>query len=532
MIPAAGHDYGELIEEIPADCEEAGMSAHYCCSVCEKCFDTDKNEVSEESLVIPATGHDYGELIEEIPADCEHGGNIAYYQCSLCERYFDENKQEVAEETVFIPAKGVVSDDLTKLTAEDLSPNLIGRKVYLKTDDIEYLYGVKIGASHNTTNDMSDLTAFTIMDVDASNNSVILYCEETGGYLIVDEDANVDFTGTSRNAIRVWSDGSLDANHPTNGYSYEIKYDPWDGKGIYMSNMPTNDPHVYMYLIPVAGHSYSEPEFVWTQADNDDGYSATAIFTCSVCMKSVEVEARVLRDGDFCYAEAEFNGKYYNAELQVGNGNYEVDGDMVAITGDMIPNNENLPTADLFDGFVPGDLEVMKTWKLDIEYNVFIIYDFDETGFYVCRYVDGVFDGNFYDATINSEIRSMITEQGFLFYYTVGGENSDSPSGEQGNTGNIRRVTPDMFPENSDNPPTAEDFNGFVEFDWENLMTWQLDIEGTIVVICGFGDQGVYMCSFADGVCNTEPIYSEMSITQLRMMLSMETTPLYYTVGG
>ena len=318
---------------------------------------------------------------------------------------------------------GVMSDDLTKLTAENLSPNLIGRKVYLMTDDIEYLYGVKIGATHNTTNDMSDLTAFTIMDVDASNNSVILYCEETGGYLIVDEDANVDFTGTSRNAIRVWSDGSLDANHPTNGYSYEIKYDPWDGKGIYMSNMPTNDPHVYMYLIPVAGHSYSEPEFVWTQADNDDGYSATAIFTCSVCMKSVEVEAWVSRDGDFCYAEAEFNGKYYNAELQVGNGNYEI-------------------------------------------------------------------------------------------------------------VGNVRLVTLDMFPENSDNAPTAEDFDGFVEFDGEYLMTWNLDIEGTIVVICGFGDQGVYMCSFADGVCNTEPTYSEMSITQLRMMLSAETTPLYYTVSG
>ena len=519
LLPS--HTYGELITEVPADCEEIGMRTHYYCPVCEKYFDSDKNEVSEESLEIPATGHDYGKLVEATTADCEHDGNIAYYQCALCERYFNENKQEVSEESVFIPAMGVISNDLTKLTSENLSPNLIGKKVYLRTDDIEYLYGVKIGASNNTTNDMSDLTAFTIMDVDASNNSVILYCEETGGYLIVDEDANVDFTGTSRNAIRVWSDGSLDANHPTNGYSYEIKYDPWDGKGIYMSNMPTNDPHVYMYMIPTPGHDYGEPEFVWTQTTDDDGYGATAIFTCSVCMKSVAVEATVSRDGDFCYAEAEFNGEYYNAELQVGNGNYEIVGGLTVITADMLSGDmidpSAHPSANLFDGFVEGNFTSVSNMQLDIEDLVYVIFAFDEEGFYICRFENGLCidaEPNHDVVTTIENLLSMVNA-GDTFYYTVGATN-DNPSGGPAEIipiEGLTAITADMLSGDMIDPsahPSANLFDGFVESNWSTISNIQFDAEGTFHVIYAFDESGVYVCSFYDGVCaESETIYVE-----------------------
>ncbi len=49
------HSYGTLINEKPATCTQAGEKAHYTCSVCQKNFDKQENELI--SLVIPAPGH-------------------------------------------------------------------------------------------------------------------------------------------------------------------------------------------------------------------------------------------------------------------------------------------------------------------------------------------------------------------------------------------------------------------------------------------------------------------------------------------
>ncbi|MBE6790065.1 MAG: hypothetical protein E7535_02610 [Ruminococcaceae bacterium] len=100
VIPAAGHDYGELIAEIEATCEDTGVIAHYECSVCHKTFDADKNEVTD--LVIAAKGHNYGEWIDEIPADCENNGTLGHYNCSVCGKYFDSEKAVL--DSLVIPA--------------------------------------------------------------------------------------------------------------------------------------------------------------------------------------------------------------------------------------------------------------------------------------------------------------------------------------------------------------------------------------------------------------------------------------------
>lgn len=58
---AISHNFGALIEEIPATCINDGMKAHYYCSDCRKFFDADKNETTETALTILATGvHNYG----------------------------------------------------------------------------------------------------------------------------------------------------------------------------------------------------------------------------------------------------------------------------------------------------------------------------------------------------------------------------------------------------------------------------------------------------------------------------------------
>ena len=54
------HNYGTLIPEVPATCEQAGKAAYYQCSACKKLFDKNKKEVTEDSLVIPALDHKPG----------------------------------------------------------------------------------------------------------------------------------------------------------------------------------------------------------------------------------------------------------------------------------------------------------------------------------------------------------------------------------------------------------------------------------------------------------------------------------------
>lgn len=58
------HVYSELVDKVEATCVDNGMAAHYTCLECEKLFDVNKNETSEEDLIIPATGHHYSNSYE------------------------------------------------------------------------------------------------------------------------------------------------------------------------------------------------------------------------------------------------------------------------------------------------------------------------------------------------------------------------------------------------------------------------------------------------------------------------------------
>lgn len=51
------HKLGTLIAGQPAKCGVTGKSAYYQCSVCHKLFDEDKNETTEQQLVLPALQH-------------------------------------------------------------------------------------------------------------------------------------------------------------------------------------------------------------------------------------------------------------------------------------------------------------------------------------------------------------------------------------------------------------------------------------------------------------------------------------------
>lgn len=93
---SAGHAYGTLIEEVPANGCENGVSAHYHCESCGIDFNEDKKEfnglpapMGTGSLIIKAPHNILH--VEAKDATCTEDGNDEYYQCKDCDKYFIDN---------------------------------------------------------------------------------------------------------------------------------------------------------------------------------------------------------------------------------------------------------------------------------------------------------------------------------------------------------------------------------------------------------------------------------------------------------
>ncbi len=87
-IPA-DHTYGDLIQEVPATCTTNGVAAHYACSACDKLFTKSGDvytEVEADDLVILAA-HTYAP-VAEVPSTCVEAGVAAHFECSVCDKLF------------------------------------------------------------------------------------------------------------------------------------------------------------------------------------------------------------------------------------------------------------------------------------------------------------------------------------------------------------------------------------------------------------------------------------------------------------
>ena len=86
----------KLTQAVAPKCEEDGNVAYYVCGNegCGKFIAEDKVTVLDD-VVIPADGHDYGNLVAKVSATTEKEGAIAHYLCSVCGKYFNESKVEV-----------------------------------------------------------------------------------------------------------------------------------------------------------------------------------------------------------------------------------------------------------------------------------------------------------------------------------------------------------------------------------------------------------------------------------------------------
>ncbi len=132
-IDADAHDIGELIEEVPADCENDGVKEHYSCSLCHKNFDENMAEIDDNDLIIEKYGHlwDSGKVIAE--ATCKSAGSILY----TC--HWDES-HTYTEEIPINPQAHVWETELTKENKKRCSICLTEQDIYTLSSDGKKVY--------------------------------------------------------------------------------------------------------------------------------------------------------------------------------------------------------------------------------------------------------------------------------------------------------------------------------------------------------------------------------------------------------
>ena len=84
------HNYGEWIVAVPSTCKATGTLGHYACSVCEKNFDINKNELESLIIDIDPDAHFDGE---------DENSNCDYCQASLCTEHTWNDGEVVTEAT-------------------------------------------------------------------------------------------------------------------------------------------------------------------------------------------------------------------------------------------------------------------------------------------------------------------------------------------------------------------------------------------------------------------------------------------------
>ncbi len=97
VILSKAHVYDTWVEEVPATCTKTGTKGHQYCSVCQKNYDVEGNEI--EDLTLPLA-HVFGNWVYEIPATCIENGTKGYQYCSVCQKYYDVEGLEIQDFTI------------------------------------------------------------------------------------------------------------------------------------------------------------------------------------------------------------------------------------------------------------------------------------------------------------------------------------------------------------------------------------------------------------------------------------------------
>ncbi len=156
-IDANAHNFGDWTNEIAATCSATGTKGHKDCSICQKHFDNEGNEIVDLTISINANAHDfegqpyicgeeghyqqcklngehhsakeahtggtatcqalakcdkcnaeygsladhvYGDIVPAKDATIDEAGNVEYKDCNVCKKHFDKDGKEIADVTI------------------------------------------------------------------------------------------------------------------------------------------------------------------------------------------------------------------------------------------------------------------------------------------------------------------------------------------------------------------------------------------------------------------------------------------------
>lgn len=133
--------------------------------------EADLGDSKTENLGFAA--HNYGSLIEAVPAaDCVHTGKVAHYQCSVCEKFFDAEMNEITD----------LSDDITgphSYTASITTRPVLtdgtwskGEKTYVCANDASHTYTEEVDRADYSAYDAALEALNAILALDLADASI------------------------------------------------------------------------------------------------------------------------------------------------------------------------------------------------------------------------------------------------------------------------------------------------------------------------------------------------------------------------
>ena len=101
VSPYYGHNFGRWVEEQYATCQAPGRKGYKHCGICNKDYDASNKEITDFVIPINPDGHVLGDLVAEVPATCKEHGVKAHRDCNLCGKHCDPiTRKEIADLTI------------------------------------------------------------------------------------------------------------------------------------------------------------------------------------------------------------------------------------------------------------------------------------------------------------------------------------------------------------------------------------------------------------------------------------------------
>ncbi len=173
------------VSAVDADCTTDGNVAYNHCSLCDKDFDEDGNELTAEDKIVHAAHKTVD--IEEVAASEHNSGTRAYKHCSACKKDFDENGNELTAQDLVVSAKHTMSE----VTAIAASEHKDGQIAHIHCNDC----GKNLDENGNelTAQDLVVAAKHTMSEVTAiaasehKNGQIAhIHCNDCGKNLDVD----------------------------------------------------------------------------------------------------------------------------------------------------------------------------------------------------------------------------------------------------------------------------------------------------------------------------------------------------------